>query len=392
MNTDYRISVGFFRHHKTRKLQKRLGSDGVLALLKLWGYATEFRSDGDLSGMPTEDIELAIDWMKETPLIATLVEIGFIDGQEGSYCLHEWQEHNPWAAKDGSRSDKARFSRVAKTHPETYKEMREKGINEISAIDYEKLTNTTKKQRTLNDSLENANGSLTNRSESPTPAPAPAPAPIPAPKEEKTVSQNISAQAPDTHTAPPSAPRVEPTPATTEPAATEPTATALPEPTAPAKPARQAKVAKAVKVAAEPLPDAPEWIPTDLWQAFIAHRQAKGKDKALTASSATLTLKQLEKAKGFGHDPVALVESAIANGWTGCVFDKHLKPAPTTPTAATPLNGQRYPSNDPHEKHGRLVTGNNSAIEQWLNRDNPASPFTVTVIPTPVLEITHANH
>jgi len=59
---------------------------------------------------------------------------------------------------------------------------------------------------------------------------------------------------------------------------------------------------------------------------------------------------------------------------------------------STPSNGQRYPSNDPHEKHGRLVTGNNSAIEQWLNRDNPASPFTVTVIPTPVLEITHANH
>ena len=187
MNSDYRISVGFFRHHKTRKLQKRLGSDGVLALLKLWGYAAEFRSDGDLSEMSAEDIELAIDWMKETPLIATLVEIGFIDGQEGSYCLHEWQEHNPWAAKDGSRSDKARFSRVAKTHPEIYKEMREKGINEISAIDYEKLTNTTKKQRTLNDSLENANGSLTNRSESATPAPIPAP--IPAPKEEKAKSK-----------------------------------------------------------------------------------------------------------------------------------------------------------------------------------------------------------
>ncbi|MFZ4792429.1 MAG: hypothetical protein ACOYMW_16340, partial [Candidatus Competibacteraceae bacterium] len=174
------------------------------------------------------------------------------------------------------------------------------------------------------------------------------------------------AQAPDTHTTPPSAPRVEPTPATTEPAATEPTATALPEPTAPAKPARQAKVAKAVKVAAEPLPDAPEWIPTDLWQAYIDHRKAKGKDKALTASSATLTLKQLEKAKGFGHDPVALVESAIANGWTGCVFDKHLKPAPTTPTAATPLNGQSRPVT----KHDHLVESSRQAIEIWLASNN----------------------
>jgi hypothetical protein len=57
MNTDYRIRVGFFRHLKTKKLEKRLGESGVLALLKLWGYATEFRPEGDLSGLSNEDLE-----------------------------------------------------------------------------------------------------------------------------------------------------------------------------------------------------------------------------------------------------------------------------------------------------------------------------------------------
>ena len=88
MNTDYRICVGFFRHHKTRKLQKRMGSDGVLALLKLWEYAAEFRSDGDFYGMSAEDVELAVDWVSDKALVETLVDVGFIDGEEGRCLLY----------------------------------------------------------------------------------------------------------------------------------------------------------------------------------------------------------------------------------------------------------------------------------------------------------------
>ena len=68
MNTDFRVSVEFFAHHKTKKLKKRLGSDGVIALLQLWSYAARLRSDGDLSGMSTEEIELAVDWNGEDGL------------------------------------------------------------------------------------------------------------------------------------------------------------------------------------------------------------------------------------------------------------------------------------------------------------------------------------
>lgn len=193
MNTDYRISIGFFRHHKTRKLQKRLGSDGVLALIKIWGYAAEFRSDGDLSGMSDEDIELAIDWMKETPLIATLVEIGFVDGQEGSYCLHEWQEHNPWASVDEDRSNAGRLSCLFRKNQAAAQEFKDQGRTGITKEEYERAKNVHSQcDRSATAPISPANRTGTAPislapapTPAPTPAPAPAPAPIPAPKEAK---------------------------------------------------------------------------------------------------------------------------------------------------------------------------------------------------------------
>ncbi|MDQ5910891.1 MAG: hypothetical protein QG599_2988 [Pseudomonadota bacterium] len=94
--------------------------------------------------------------------------------------------------------------------------------------------------------------------------------------------------------------------------------------------------------AQEPLPACPDWLPAETWQAFIDHR--KELKKPPTASSATMTLKQLDKARGFGHDPATLIETAIASNWTGCVFpERHHQPAPIhVPATPTPHNGQRY--------------------------------------------------
>ncbi len=99
MNVDYRVKIGFFRHYKTRKLERELGSDGVLALIKIWEYAAEFRPDGDLSGMEDDDIELSIMWSDGRPLMPVLKKIGFVDGEAGEYRLHDWKEHNSWASE-----------------------------------------------------------------------------------------------------------------------------------------------------------------------------------------------------------------------------------------------------------------------------------------------------
>ena len=72
MTSDYRIKIGFFRHYKTRKLEKCLGETGVLALLKLWEYAAEFRPDGDLSGMSDRSPPMLTDILKAVAVTAEL--------------------------------------------------------------------------------------------------------------------------------------------------------------------------------------------------------------------------------------------------------------------------------------------------------------------------------
>jgi hypothetical protein len=104
MADDARISTAIRNHPKTRKLQKRLGKEGVLSLFYLFLYAAESQPDGNLAGMSDEDIEIACDWDgPEGQFIASLVEVRFIDGESKNYQIHDWDEHNPWAASRGVR-------------------------------------------------------------------------------------------------------------------------------------------------------------------------------------------------------------------------------------------------------------------------------------------------
>lgn len=107
---DFRVACGFFAHPKTKKLRRRLGDAGVIDLLKLWAWATQNRHDGNLSGLSDEDLEDAIDRTEGTPghFIAALAELRWIDGPPGNRILHEWFEHNPYAATKGARVEKAK--------------------------------------------------------------------------------------------------------------------------------------------------------------------------------------------------------------------------------------------------------------------------------------------
>lgn len=140
MNTDIRIAVDFFAHHKVRKLRKRIGTDGVLSLIQLWTYAAKLRPDGDLDGMSEEDIELAADWVGEDgDFVKALVDVGFLDVGDGRYFLHDWLENNPWAGGSDARSDASRFSRMARSFPNEYQTLVQAGIKGISKADYEEL-------------------------------------------------------------------------------------------------------------------------------------------------------------------------------------------------------------------------------------------------------------
>src|SRR5450759_3870796 len=109
MDDDARISTAFPRHPKTRKLRKRLGVEGCWALLCLFLWVAENRADGNLTGLSDEDIELAVDWSGEAgAFVQVLADVGFLDGSEDSHIVHDWQDHNPWAASRGQRVEAAR--------------------------------------------------------------------------------------------------------------------------------------------------------------------------------------------------------------------------------------------------------------------------------------------
>ena len=177
MNTDIRLSVGFWQHPKTRKTAKRLGLEGVRSLQILWLWAAINRPDGNLSGMDWEDIELAADWQGEEQSFFDFCMGIWIDDAPQGYVLHDWKDHNSWASEADERSDKARFSRLATVNREAYDQMKAAGINAVSKDDYDRLTTV---QRPSDDRQTNA-GRIVNAPPTPAPSPAPSPAPVPNP-------------------------------------------------------------------------------------------------------------------------------------------------------------------------------------------------------------------
>lgn len=114
---DARISVGLPAHPKTKKLIRRVGEGGAWRLVCLFLWVAQSHPDGDLAGMTGEDVELAADWQgEEGAFIKALIEVGFVDGEEGAYSIHDWEEHNPWAAGADARSEKAKWLALCKHH------------------------------------------------------------------------------------------------------------------------------------------------------------------------------------------------------------------------------------------------------------------------------------
>lgn len=113
MADDIRLSCGFLAHPKTRRLRRRHGADAVLALIGLFAWAAQNRYDGNLAGLTDEDIEDVADWDGAPgALVAALVDLRWLDGSPGHRVIHEWAEHNPYAATKGKRIARAKRCRT----------------------------------------------------------------------------------------------------------------------------------------------------------------------------------------------------------------------------------------------------------------------------------------
>ena len=196
MATDARISTAFPSHPKTKKLRRRLGDSGPLGCMYLFLWAAANRSDGDLSGLSDEDIELAVDWEGDHgALVAEMVEVGFLDGDEGSRRIHDWAEHNPWAAGADARSEKARWAALCKQHGrrEAARMMPEYAERLLDAS-HESATSTKNSATSkLGAVLDGAKRMpLADSSSAPSPSPSPSP-------EEQEPNGSLSAKADTTN-------------------------------------------------------------------------------------------------------------------------------------------------------------------------------------------------
>jgi hypothetical protein len=115
MADDARISTALPRHPKTVKLQRRLGAPGCWSLVCLFLWVAENRPEGNLEGMSNEDVEIAANWPGDVgSFVLALAEVRFLDGRDGAYKIHDWAEHNPWAASRPCRIEKARAAATAR--------------------------------------------------------------------------------------------------------------------------------------------------------------------------------------------------------------------------------------------------------------------------------------
>lgn len=115
MNTDFRLAVGLFQHPKFIKLRRRLGSDAGLGYICLLSFTAQNHPDGSLGDMDEEDIAIASQYEGDAAaFVAALVDLRLLDKVGDAYLVHDWVEHNPWAAAAPERSEKARRAAYAR--------------------------------------------------------------------------------------------------------------------------------------------------------------------------------------------------------------------------------------------------------------------------------------
>jgi hypothetical protein len=121
MNIDIRLQVSFRDHPKRIKLERRLGAAGALALIDLLLSVAQSKPDGNLRGWSDEDIAIAARWPGEPKeFVNTLAELRFLDRHDDeSYSIHDWTEHNGYAAGAPERSERARAAARARWDRQT---------------------------------------------------------------------------------------------------------------------------------------------------------------------------------------------------------------------------------------------------------------------------------
>ena len=172
MNTDYRMKIGFAKNRKTRRLAKRAGVDGILGLHALFEYTALNRPTGDLSGLTDEKITDICEY-DDGNFAEILRETGWLDGEAGACVVHEWAEHQPFAAAAQMRSERARKGGEARQAAMTDEEKAAHAKKMVEA----RTTSLGENKQVVNVLIASQNGEKLDAQQAPSPSPTPSPNP-----------------------------------------------------------------------------------------------------------------------------------------------------------------------------------------------------------------------
>ena len=183
---DFRVDTGFFRHIKAIKLSRAHGSEAVLAVLRLYAYATEFRPNGVFMGADLLDLAEAIGTTEV--VVAAMLDVGYLDPIAGGYELHNWAKRNGYAASADYRSAKATWAALKRhglTAEAAAKEMERKGYSAFLEHLLKPATSSVEQK------IKPASSSAEQKTFY---APTPTPTPTPTPEEEEYKTKTKSPQ------------------------------------------------------------------------------------------------------------------------------------------------------------------------------------------------------
>lgn len=123
MNTDIRLNTAFYEHPKFASLADRCGMHGCFCLVILWCAAAKTKPDGNLGKITRSNIAFMARWSGDSDeFVDALLECQLLDQhKDGSFHIHDWKDHNAYAASAKERREKARkasFSRKSNSSSE----------------------------------------------------------------------------------------------------------------------------------------------------------------------------------------------------------------------------------------------------------------------------------
>jgi hypothetical protein len=175
-NRDIRINVDFWDHAKVQKLWKAIGPEGPISLQRLWCYVAKNRPTGNLLKMTASDIEIAAKWNGKEGVFFNAIKKDWLDFTRGRYWrVHDWGQHNPWAAASDERAEYSRKGAHETNHVK-------KGKSFPSTCKYCRSESNERKDEARSDRSprrgKRGNPARGSAGDPGAPAPIPAPAPI----------------------------------------------------------------------------------------------------------------------------------------------------------------------------------------------------------------------